>query len=563
MIMVPDSAHGSDEQSVGRGHGPVCTPQPPFVWPPIPPDGEVAYRHAALQKLREARAVFGVVHDLDTEGVTELSALLSAESAPTARIVLAVYPACPMSEPVLRQVIELQDLARSQPAFRVLPASSRVAAPKTILCGLLHDESTVVMSGPTALLGGTSGTFGQANIVTVCPPLLLEQLGRWFDAVWAAAAPLTAATAQIPSFVPLQASESAVAAWDAYSEACAVGTVPEPEATPSDVEANGTSADDQPPATPPSVTRLLGLAPLDGLAEEVTRITELGLQVAVDGTTRIQPLHVPIRADLFGIEGSRQLGSIRRETRYRIDAFEPRVQRAIESRRTATSEILRRLCFSLGDGVYWIPRTAIPLLEQEIERVDADGKDRLDGAIKGDVRKYLATQRDRVAADAARAYQEFNPGATLPDSVVDRLLSDLEQRLGAAHGTRFLPQLSYSTMSFRISASTPTASAWGQPLMLLHSIAQFPRRVVTDRRYLLGLQVEESELLAAMDVVGDHLVRRYMARERVRGSAQDELAVIGRIMQSDLKTRARCDAILRVIRHGRGDQSVEKVGAAR
>jgi hypothetical protein len=360
--------------------------------------------------------------------------------------------------------------------------------------------------------------------------------------------------------VPTPPSESAVTAWDAYVAACALETAQEPETEVSGAAGDGAAS--QPAAPAPSVSRELGVPPLDTLALEIGGITEMGVQVAIDGTTRIQPLHVPIRADLFGIEGSRQLGSIRRETRYRIAAFEPRLQKAIENRRTATSDILRRLCFSLGDGVYWIPRTAIPLLEQEIERVDADGKHRLEESLKGDVEKYLATQRNRIAADAERAYQEFHPGATLPDDVVERLLTDLKQRLSAARGTRFLPQLSYSAVSFRITASTPTASAWGQPLTLLHSIAQLPRKVLTDRRYLLGLEVEESELLTAMDVVGDHLVKRYMVRERVRRTADEELALLEKIMHSDMDTRARCDAILRLVRGEPFDQDLETVAAS-
>jgi hypothetical protein len=158
----------------------------------------------------------------------------------------------------------------------------------------------------------------------------------------------------------------------------------------------------------------------------------------------------------------------------------------------------------------------------------------------------MKQRRDRVAAAAQALYEEHHAGKSVPDSTIDDILGRLADRLKRACDRQLLPNITYTSVEFAIPSSSRWASVWGHAASLLAGIAQYPRKVLTDRNFLRRLDVDEDDLLAAMDVCGDAILKiskRRDARERARA----DLEVLARLAASGMGARDRCDLLLRLI----------------
>lgn len=57
------------------------------------------------------------------------------------------------------------------------------------------------------------------------------------------------------------------------------------------------------------------------------------------------------------------------------------------------------------------------------------------------------------------------------------------------------------SVPFILQRGSDWVSNWGQPLLLLQKIAEFPRKSPTDSYFLQGLRLDPRELLEAMNYV--------------------------------------------------------------
>gem|GEM_PF-6022545 len=136
------------------------------------------------------------------------------------------------------------------------------------------------------------------------------------------------------------------------------------------------------------------------------------------------------------------------------------------------------------------------------------------------------------------------------------MLAELEERLEKVHRERFLPQVTYTRIEFKPANKRECEqgwqSVWGQALRLLYSIAEYPRKAITDPYFLRGIKVNLNELLKAMDVGGDVIVHEWLSQ---RHSVRDlelrsikEQGFLRTIMNDEkLDAREKCEKILQVI----------------
>ena len=94
------------------------------------------------------------------------------------------------------------------------------------------------------------------------------------------------------------------------------------------------------------------------LAEDIAAIFRLGTLASVDRGSRIPPLDVPVKAELFGISAWRQAGAGKRHVAYRFTVLDDRELRKLEAVRQSAGELLRYFTFPLSNGVRWMPRAA-------------------------------------------------------------------------------------------------------------------------------------------------------------------------------------------------------------
>lgn len=526
-------------------------PQSPFVWPDNRVlQGICQYAHpVAFQAVAaNAKAVFGIVSNLDEHGVAWLTTVLSSVSDIKCRLVVAVYPACPTEHSDLEDLHQTQVEFDGRARFRI-HLSDAPSSPNA-LCFLNRDDSEpTLVVGTTTNFGVQSSPAGEPNFAFFPESLLFDEWRKWFELLWHTSAPLNAATAKIPPLVPAIGTPEARDMWLSYKEECdaqdaAFGPLSVVEVDPDTGEV--TTADPEGTEVE-SPTADMGVTPLDPVAGRIAKIFQAGGVVTIDKTSRVPPLDTPIRAEWFGVESLREIGTVTRRVAYRISALQPSTLQEIDKRRTAIRDVLKHLTFPLADGVRWMPYKAQVIFEREMERIEAEGKAILSEATKGGVDAVVDAQRDRITQDANQMYQDFRPAGVLPTNVIDEILIALKARLAKAAGGKLLPQIGLTPVQFALSRESEWVSPWRQACSLLFGLAEFPRRVISnDPFFLRRLRADPEELLLAMDVSSDAIVRDrqdYRTRQR----ALDEIDAMKVILSSEEDDRTKCAEALRIM----------------
>jgi hypothetical protein len=456
---------------------------------------------------------------------------------------------------VLHDLAELQTASRSQPSvtagtapveFRLLPADQVVESPPNALCVVDPDDRVCLATGSAFNFGLGAGPFAGFNVVLAAEPMLGDAWRQWFEWMWWAAVPMAHETISIPHLVPARGTTEAADTWQAYLTRCrqtraggeGLGDV-KVTVDPDSGEVTATG----PAGAHPSPADTIGLPKADPLVERIARIYERGSLATIDKSTRVPPLVVPIKAEVFGTPGQRQVGVGARRTEYRFKILQDKDSQELERIRRSAGELLTRLSFQLAEGVRWMPLAARPLFEAELERANGRGRTRLEKVVGSDVDAFVKGRRDQVRQAASEFYRELHPGQDAPESIVDEILRQGTERLNAAVSGSFLPRVTPARIRFDVGEDSTWISRWGQAATLLNEVAAFPRRILTDRFFLQGLDVDEDKLLEAMDVCGDAIVQAIGTRG-VKDRARDDLEVLGRLSGSGLDARRRCELLL-------------------
>jgi hypothetical protein len=501
--------------------------------------------------------VGGVVSGLDRHGADWLSRLV-VDHALTCRLIVVLYPACPTNGDVLNTLLRLQPASiesGSEPGkerglqVRVLPLPASQWAAPNALCLVPRsagDEPCVVI-GSSPNFGIGRNDCADASAIFYAGPEILDSWRNWFEWVWAASVPLTEATVAIPALIPAPGTAEAADAWQAYLTMCRNVRAGARSVAPTasvDPQTGGVTVTDAAGGTARGPMDDLGIPRPDPLVSRISQIYRLGALVTIDKTSRVPPLDVPVKAELFGIRSFHQVGVGSRRTSYRFSVLDERDLRALETRRKAAGTLLSCFSFPLADGVRWMPHRAWPLFETELDHMDRAGSAALRETIGGDVKTFLAKRRERIAEAAKGLVQETQLG-TVTASAVDQILAEAERRLNQALGGRLLPSVSFSPVEFRAARESKWTSLWGQAATLMLAIAEYPRKALTEPRFLAGVDhVDEDELLEAMDVCAD-VIRQTSVRARRR--AKNDLQMLARLERSKLDGRQRCELILALI----------------
>src|SRR3984893_4467442 len=120
-------------------------------------------------------------------------------------------------------------------------------------------------------------------------------------------------------------------------------------------------------------------------------------------------------------------------------------------------------------------------------------------------------------------------------------------------GFSFMPKLSYSVVSFS-RTDNAIVSPWGQAFSLLADVAAFPRKALTGSFFLRGLKVPEDDLIEAMNVADDALLRNPRARG-IKDRCKAELNLLTRIEKAPMESRVRCELVWRIL----NEDSIEAI----
>jgi len=547
------------------------SPESPFVWPePLVLAAQASYEiyPPFTACATRATSIFGIIAAPTADTVHWLESLLAENRDCRALLILGVWPACGTTETTLTNLVGIAAHSGGRIALRVFPETSVFSRPSNVLCLCRAGGETDLVIGPTDNLGFPEPARSQMNLVCPADATTLERVRLWFDDIWRVSGPASEATAAIPRLTLPAGQEEAHALWEEYRTNCLALGAAADQAGPPHVDPTAGElvlvAEESQPA--PSPTESIGVQKLDPLLERCSRLLELGSLVTIDRIGKVPPLEAPVKPAWFGVESFRQTGVVTAKTSIKVAPFDEGTLKKINRLLHASGELLPRFSFALADGVRWMPTRAVDLFEEALVAANKEAKKALGEAVSvgpknnaateaveaafGDrLAAFLEAQRERIRGDAQSMYSVFHPGTVIPDSAVREILGELERRLGKAGGESLLSKVSYSRVSMKTIADRPWSSPWGQALMLLRGIGEFPRLAMTDRYFWRGLQTDEDALIAAMDVAGDSIVREYGSR-RVVQRAGAELDAIRALDASTVEAKKKCEAIWAIILDG-------------
>ncbi|BBA70620.1 hypothetical protein [Geobacter sulfurreducens] len=524
----------------------------PFVWPDtIELTGQA--QESCLVPYHfltpDTSSIFGVVSGIDSEGALWLEHISNENPELHIKLVLALYGACATQTEDLERLFTLQQRYSGRVEFKIFATqlSYLAGTPSNILCFISRESlNTSIAIGPTANFGITEALEAQANLVFKADAPTVDSWRKWFELLWLKSSPLSESTAQIPHLVPARGTDEAEEMWRQYEVECQLAFK---NALRSDIrievdpETGEVTAIDENGEEVEMPTKSLGVPRLDKVADRVSRLYGKGAMVTIDKGSRIPPLDAPIRAEWFGIKSSRQIGAVTREVKYRISVLDEKLLKDLENRRKSIRQIINAFSYPLAESVCWMPDSARKVMELELERVNKEGNELIGGVIGNDAEKFVKSQISRIIDDANKMYKDFNPNGELGKEVIDEIVSDLTERLQKAMNGRFLPQISYTEVSFSPNKDSETSSCWVQALSLMEAISRFPRELAVDPFKMRGIRINESEYAKVMDVCDDSIYQRRPYKDIIN----EELDFIKNILKEGFTAREKCELLLDII----------------
>ena len=382
--------------------------------------------------------------------------------------------------------------------------------------------------------------------------VLFDQWRCWFEWTWGQAAPLTEVTAEIPALVPAVGEPKAGAQWLAYCAVCEdasskriIGSSEQSANITVDSSTGDVSCDMESDGlgstTEQTPTEALKLPKLDGLERRICQLVATGQQVTIAHSSAVPPLDVPINQSIFGLKTEQRDGTVVERRSFRISVFSKEELKKINAYRKGSQRLVEQLGLPLETGVYWLPNEVASILEKEIEAKNKEAQKQLKDMVGEDAGNFVQKKIDRINRDLEEVYRRLNNYGSLPGYAVTDIRSELEQRIGRALGGQLVAPVTFSKISFDLQEKGSSQAPWAQPEKLVLALARFPRAAISRPKTLSGLLAPQSEILPAMNVADDAILKVNNWRKR-ESRAQSELRPLERIVRADIDSRARCEA---------------------
>ena len=510
--------------------------------------------------LETSDQIFGLLEGLNDNGIDIVESLLS-ERQLKCMIIISLYAACATRPNHLKRLAKLQSHADSV-SFRILASDVWRGSNSNILyCKGPYSPDGLFMIGPSFNLGLDKTDLTEVNFVFRANSSLFAAWYNRFEWLWSKhAAPLTAETTEIPELVPAKGTEEAATMWSEYmAEVMLASLTGDTQVKPDvtvDPDTGQVMIKNENNEIVQPIKEGLNIQKPDPFVEQIASIFEKGDMVTINKFSRLRSLDMPIKAEWFGVESLRRQGAVSREVKYRISVIDEKALRNLENKRKAIRQLLNRLSFPLADGVRWIPHPVKSILQKEMERINQEGQDLLKSEIGSDAEGFVEDRRSLIEKDTNQMYQDFHPGKQVDPKVIKQIISGLIERLEKAGVSQFVPEITYTPVNFSISNGSKFNSPWAQAFHLLYTVAEFPRKVVTDTYFLRGLRIDKDDLLKAMNICNDRIVELHK-EHRVEDLSEKELNYLSIIKDTDTEDIKKCKAIYSLI-EGKEWEDIEK-----
>ena len=516
----------------------------PYVWPSAAELIEQVRNSPAIpfdHALENTASILGIVSDIDGRGVIYLETFLKQKSELVARIILAVYAGCPTRSNHLIRLLDFQTQAAGKVIFRILPKISiGIGAPANCLAAVPMDKTApVFLFGPTSNFGIDGADRTQVNMAFQAEMALFDRWYHWFNDTWSQAAPLTAATADIPPLIPTPGSPEAAALWKDYCDKLKPPACNSP--TPPDLKQ---VKDDQKPDDLEN-----SIIPLpDPLVDRMNQLIEKGKQVTIAHSRAVQPVEYPVNPRLLGLKSEYRDGTVIQRQSFRVSAFTNAELKKIEGYRKGTQTIIKKLGLPLEKGLYWMPNQVISIFENEIEAKNKEARQALARLVGGNARSFVESKKKQIKKDLTTVSKRLEGGDNVSQDALQKVTDGLSSRIQCALDERLLTPVTPSEVRFDLLEKEGWQAPWAQAEKLILALARFPRQVIFGTKALSGLQTSEAKILTAMNIADDIILKKEKEdRWETEYRSRSELKILERIENANIEGRDRCEAIFMLI----------------
>ena len=479
----------------------------PYLWPTAKELSSGSAESPELSTLMAgAKCVFLVTSDLVDSGIDQIRQSFVSNERLIVNLVVIVYPTCLTRSHHLCDLFALSENFQNRLNIKIY-AKEWDWAPAVNLC-VIHRSGLppVVVTGSSGNVGKAPVTDCQLNLITEIDDNLEGKIQNWMDWLFAVSSPLTEDSTDIPFLVRPKGSLEGDQLWYQYQVSLAVSSLSRTWEKPSvDPQTGQVVVVDENGETVPTASNILGLAPVDPLASEITELLALGRIVYIDKGTRVKPLECPLSARALGIDDIQE-ETVTVRSIATVSVFSPDNLSQIETFRKQTSFLVEKFTFSIADGGKWMPDSARALFEAEMGRATAAGSAFLNKIVGGTAADFVRTKRDQIARNVQGVYERFRPGKTVPSSVVDQVMNSLEKRLEEALNG-MLPQVLFTTMNLRLSGAEPDSPEWRSALNFVVDAGLKMRDATMGNYFWRGFTVDQKGFLEKMDVFDDTILK--------------------------------------------------------
>ena len=535
-------------------------PRLPFIWPePRVSNESAAYPTEPPLKsaMQSSASIFGVVSAIDSRAIDWMRDYLNFRADNKLRIVASVYPTSRTSIADLKALLKLMKSNLGRAEFRIYPECDFDDRASNIL-GLIDSNGNITISnGPTENLGYSTRTPTHANLVADATPLVLEQFRNWFNYLWGVAGVITSQLVNaFPELIIPKGDAQADRDWNSYRRRC-LSSKEKPSSTqpmvdPKSGDVELVDLDGNRLATPSAD---LGIEKLDLLIEYIARLYDQGALVTIVKEDRVPPFQAPIKPEWFDVDREHIEGSISSKIILKVSPFDNNLRKEMGKLRRISVPVLNEHSLPLSDGLRWLPRKVIPILESELTKRSDDAQLQLRLIVGDDVGAFLESQRPRITADAQRMYANFHPDGVMPEKAMLNIMTDLRARLTKASGSKLIPKLIYTRLSFNPLQVTQWSSPWSQALDLLMSIAKFPRAIICKGLRTDVIPPEQTSLFNAMNIAEDCAYEDPYDYPSWR--ATEELSLIKQLEDVSCEHQKKCEALWILITTGKQERIKE------
>jgi len=464
---------------------------------------------------------------------------------------IEVFPACSTEKPDLEELYNLQNSLNNRISLRLLLTDLSTGSSTNVIYGMNHQHRAgFFILGAIQNFGHVKLGHGQLNVVFRPSRILLNSWRNWFNFVWAKTVPITPVTVAIPPLVPTQGSPKATKMWKSYVDRChndvPVNDSPLSKTVEIDEKTNEIVVKNN-EGEIVSPTQELNIPRISVVGEKINRILEQGNIVSIIEASRSLPLDVPIKAEWFDIESLSREGTVIRRITFRISVLNANEQKQLENKRKMVPLLLRRLSYSMGRSMYWIPEKAVKMFEKEMDRVNKEGSSLFKQIVDNDVNSFVESKKKEVYEDANQMFKQFHPKRELPQAAFNEIMNDLKRRLSKVFDGKILPEVSYSPIGLEFSSESKWNAPWKQALVFMKSVFLFPRKIITDPYFLRGLRINQEDLVRSMCIYDDHIVAELLKRKYDYNRATAEISFIDELTSDDGMEEVKCEALFKLM----------------